>query len=292
MDQPEPATTYSTPKDACAACMTNFPKVRKKDLLGGTWTEICHVGQCTGTTAASSKESYCITLAPVAWYTPCEELFPTEINTMNDVLAFCSYQEQMLIPEFSLLGFKDASCSAIITDQGHNLFSDLSSCDTDQPLLHQCCESVYRGLTCVVKVATDRNVPTLDTPGVEAYKVSIRDITHRFATYCQPLCQFTKDEFCSAYPLADPCSNKETCFECVARGGEWCAETGECVCGVKECFTIHRTAAECGGGEGGIVVQTAKPTITSAPPSGSGTGAGDLEGISCKYANISKMWKD
>lgn len=279
----------------------------------------------------------CFTLDDVPWYADCEAVLRDAATSIHDVAQYCSYREQLFVPApplppsapasshsgatagagsplqlpslfanvsvpFQRLGKSHEECSKTIAREGAALFSTMSACDTDMEALSSCCESVYNVLSCVTDLGGNSDKWPHAIADLQPLKNTTAPMMRQFSEYCEPLCKFSRAEFCQWNPTADPCVPRHTCAECTQTGGAWCPRLGECHCarpGVKlpcvaePIFTPLRCAAEEEASAAGPLLRGAVAAAGAAPtrPAGVMGARHDLGIPECRYSEIAPGWK-
>lgn len=302
-----------------------------QDKNGGVWPRSCRAGSCDfrdpqtdpvggvvgkGVGPGGKPDGKtCLTRDPVPWFADCELILFAEAKSVLDVTRYCSYREQMFIPPptgqvshfggkpeaWKRIGGNGENCLATISKQGANLFDSTSNCDVDLKALSGCCETVYSALTCVAESSAERGL----SPGKGGQASIFASMTEEgeqmleaFSSFCVPLCENTKEEFCGKFPASDPCITYEDCQACTGHGGAWCPQLKSCHCPTEElpcvatpvtaplqCLPKKKKKLRKGGANQEIreEAQAAEKVIEEGPP-------GEEKAL-CKYAEMAREWK-
>lgn len=247
---------YKDPKggewdQVCRVGPCNFrdPQTQPWGGEAGSGSEAFQVASMTewGSGWRGPKGKLCFTLDPVSWYEDCEPLLKADVKNAYDLSRFCSYKTQMFVPPaegklspfagvdhkskweaFTRLDSSREQCLETIATNGPALWNNVSMCDSNVGKLSGCCESVFDSFKCMIMKGRELNVDVADVEGLNATKTAMAQGLQLFKTYCVPLCEYSRPEYCQVYPVSDVCVNYGSCVECIEHGGHWINEA--CVC--------------------------------------------------------------
>jgi len=321
-------TTFSNLTTACQACMEFFPEkedgkrfhlnLYEDKESGGIWERSCRAGKCdfrdpqtdpVGGIVGKGDNRICITRDPVQWYSDCDPILRESTQTLLDATRYCSYHEQIFIPPpkgtvsrfagkveaWERIGLgehgKPEQCLATIEKEGAALLDGQNFCDSDLPALSGCCESIFNALNCVAETSKQTTQGIFTQMGDQAAQMF-----EAFNQFCVPLCQYTKEEFCSKeeYKGSDVCIAPEDCSQCTSRGGLWCPKLKSCHCPSKSppciappvtsplmCPFGLTTAAPTNRAPGHLVEADADTAASSS----------DDDSPLCKYEEFALKWR-